>query len=99
MQLWKYASGRKFFKLRVTHHVGALDLSNILCYKHREDDVDGVDALPDYSRTAIWKIAREQLAENADAPNWWTDDIEQEWVDEVRQWVENLIRRRFPELY
>lgn len=100
MQVWKYTgSGRKFFKLRITHHVSAETITNILCYKHCGDDTDGIDALPEHSRAAIIKIAREQLSTDADAPNWWTDDIERDWVDELRPWAENLVRRRFPELH
>lgn len=98
MQVWKYVSGRKFFKLRITHHVHAELIARILCYKHREDDEGGVETLPDYSRAAIMRTVREQLAMNADAPNWWTDDIDEDWIDQVREWADDLVRRRFPDL-
>lgn len=90
--------GKRRFDLRITHRVGAQRLSDILCYKHSGDDDDGVESLPDYSRAAILRIARHQLAMNADAPNWWTDHIEEDWITELRQWADVLVCRRFPEL-
>ena len=91
--------GNKRFDLRITHRIGALDLSNILCFKHQGDDREGIEALPDYSRAAILDIVRGQLSLNADAPNWWQDRIEDDWVDDVWKWADDLVRRRFPELY
>ena len=91
--------GKKRFDLRITHRVGADDIAVILCYRHREDGEDGVDRLPEYSRAAILELVRDQLQLDADAPKWWQDGVEEEWIGEVWEWADALVRRRFPELY
>lgn len=90
--------GRKRVDVRITHRLDGGDFANILCLRHREDDEDGVEALPDYSRATIVDIVRAQLTKNADAPNWWQDDLDDTpWIGELWVWAMALVARRFPE--
>lgn len=91
--------GLKRTDFRVTHRVGGSDFVNILCLVHREHDTEDDGPLPDLSCSAILKGIRAQMANNADASNWWQDDVDDDWVEELTEWAEELVRRRFPEFY
>lgn len=92
--------GRKRTNIRVTHRLSGDDFANVLCLRHVEDGCDGEEELPAYSRDTILDMVRGQLADKADARNWWRDDVEEDaWGDELWKWADDLVRRRFPELY
>lgn len=92
--------GVKRINKRVTHRLAGYDIVNILCLKYREHDTEDDGELPDLPASKILKTVDDQLKMNADAPNWWADDVDDDdWAEELDQWARDLVRLRFPELY
>lgn len=88
--------GVKRVNMQVTHRVNAEDFVMALCLEHQSDDAD---ELPDLTRAQIESKVREVLTARPDARFWWTDELEEEDVSMLKDWAEELVRRRFPELF
>lgn len=82
--------------IQVTHRVSGDDFINALCLEHQSDDED---ELPDLTRAQIEEKVRKVLLERPDDRNWWGDDLEEDDITMLRKWADELVRRRFPELF
>jgi hypothetical protein len=88
--------GKKRVDMRITHRVGGEDFVSALCVLHQSDDAD---ELPDLTRAQIEEKVREVLTKRPDDRYWWRDDLEDDDADTLLEWAEELVQRRFPELY
>jgi hypothetical protein len=88
--------GVKRVNIQVTHRVGGLDFINALCLEYQSDEPD---ELPDLTRAQIEEKVRKVLTQRPDGRHWWTDELEESDVEALREWADELVRRRFPELF
>lgn len=86
---------RKRVDLRVTHRLDADDFALALCYSRQSDDLD---ELPDLSAKEILAEVRTILRYHGrEFVIGWSDDLEPEEANTIRNWATLLVRRRFPE--
>lgn len=82
--------------IQITHRVDGDDFINVLCLEHQSDDED---ELPDLTRAQIEEKIRKVLAQRPDSRHWWGDELNEEGIGMPRRWADELVRRRFPELF
>jgi len=87
-------SGEKFALIKIEHHVTRDMAVRILCSEHAQS----LDGFPELSEPKASSLIREYLQSKGEEPlMWWTDGLEGEEVETVRQWAEKTVDRLWPE--
>lgn len=97
LHVTKSVDGKLRANLRLEIRVGLDELSTVLCYKFRGEDVDTLDE--GISRANILRMAREEsIAHGRESIGFWADGVDDpDDVERLYKWATSVVLRAFPE--
>jgi hypothetical protein len=96
MRVTRSNDGVKRVNIQVTHRLGGQDFANALSFEYLHS---GDETMGDRTRDQVIATVRRVYKEWPDEVPYWTEDIDEDRAAEIGAWAEELVERRFPELY